>query len=159
MKTSRTKAFTLIELLVVITIIAVLAGLVLAAAGSVQKKGARSRAESEIAALGAALENYKADNGDYPVNTDSYTKPTNNTNLVRALMPSTGKVYYEFKTNSLVNMSGGTNSPWGYTDPWGETYGYYYNGFSPNNGTNNYDLWTRAGDPTGLKTNSWIKNW
>src|SRR3954466_11811924 len=59
-------AFTLIELLVVMVIIIVLAGLILATAGYVQNKGKRSRAEAEIAAMSAALENYKADNGIYP---------------------------------------------------------------------------------------------
>jgi hypothetical protein len=44
----------------------VLTGLVFTAAGYIQKKGARSRAESEMAALGAAVENYKSDNGNYP---------------------------------------------------------------------------------------------
>jgi type II secretory pathway pseudopilin PulG len=59
-------AFTVLELLVVITIIIVLAGLILATVGYVQKKGARSRAEAEIAAMSAACESYKADNGIYP---------------------------------------------------------------------------------------------
>src|SRR5438270_975570 len=59
-------AFTIIELLVVISIIIILAGLILSTVGYVQKKGARSRAEAEIAAISAALENYKADNGIYP---------------------------------------------------------------------------------------------
>jgi prepilin-type N-terminal cleavage/methylation domain-containing protein len=62
----RPGAFTLIELLVVMTIILILAGLILATSGFVQKKGARSRTETEIAALSAALESYKADNGVYP---------------------------------------------------------------------------------------------
>ena len=61
-----TGAFTLIELLVVIAIILVLAGLTLSTIGYVQKKGARARAESEIAAMSAACESYKADNGIYP---------------------------------------------------------------------------------------------
>jgi type II secretory pathway pseudopilin PulG len=59
-------AFTAIELLVVISIIIILAGLILATTGYVEKKGARSRAESEIAAMSAAMESYKADNGIYP---------------------------------------------------------------------------------------------
>src|SRR5256712_4406044 len=59
-------AFTIIELLVVITIIIILAGLILSTVGYVQKKGARSRAETEIAAMSAALESYKTDNGIYP---------------------------------------------------------------------------------------------
>jgi prepilin-type N-terminal cleavage/methylation domain-containing protein len=60
-----TDGFTLIELIVVVAIIIILAGLVLSTVGYVQKKAARSRAETEIAAMSAALESYKADNGAY----------------------------------------------------------------------------------------------
>jgi prepilin-type N-terminal cleavage/methylation domain-containing protein len=59
-------AFTLIELLIVIAVIVVLAGLILTMIGYVQKKEARARAETEIAAISAACESYKADNGIYP---------------------------------------------------------------------------------------------
>src|SRR5947208_11674293 len=65
------RAFTLIELLVVISIIVILAGLILSTVGYVQKKGARSRAEAEIAAFSAGLESYKADNGIYPRDANS----------------------------------------------------------------------------------------
>src|SRR5258705_5205696 len=64
-------AFTLIELIVVVTIITILAGLVLSTAGYARKKGARARAETEIAAMSAACESYKADNAVYPRNSDS----------------------------------------------------------------------------------------
>jgi type II secretion system protein G len=151
MKQHSRSGFTLIELLIVIAIIAILASLVLAAARSVQNKGARSRAEAEISAIAAALESYKADNGDYPTNSDSYTTPANNTNLVTSLMPTNGgKVYYEFKLKSLSNNN--------YLDPFYSVYGYYYSaGTSVNNGTNNYDLWSTVGG--NANTNTWIKNW
>jgi type II secretory pathway pseudopilin PulG len=71
-------AFTLIELLVVIAIIIVLAGLILSTVGYVQKKGARARAETEIAAISAACESYKADNGIYPRDTTNNTTDTLN---------------------------------------------------------------------------------
>src|SRR5882762_5531037 len=64
-------AFTLIELIVVFTIIIILAGLVLSTVGYARKKGARARAETEIAAISAACESYKADNGIYPTSADT----------------------------------------------------------------------------------------
>src|SRR6058998_203518 len=67
----RYNAFTLIELVVVVGLILVLSGLVLSTVGYVRKKGARARAETEIAAMAAACESYKADNGIYP--TDAST--------------------------------------------------------------------------------------
>jgi general secretion pathway protein G len=68
--------FSLIELFVVISIIIVLAGLILSTVGYVQKKGERARAETEIAAMSAACESYKADNGIYP--RDSINNTTDN---------------------------------------------------------------------------------
>jgi prepilin-type N-terminal cleavage/methylation domain-containing protein len=142
-------AFTLVELLIVIAIIAILASLVLAAAGGVQKKGARSRAEGEIAALGAALESFKADNGDYPTNSSTNSSSC----LVTNLMPTNGgKVYYEFKTKWIDSYRN-------YLDPFGYSYNYIYTNGSPNNGTNNYDLWSTAGNLTDTNTQHWIKNW
>src|SRR5205814_2897013 len=76
--------FTLIELLVVMAIIVVLAGLILATSNYVQKKGYRSRAEAEIAAISAALENYKADNGVYP------SDPSSTENLAANTDPGGG---------------------------------------------------------------------
>src|SRR5690349_16747449 len=59
-------AFTLIELVVVVGLILVLTGLVLSTVGYARKKGARARAETEIAAMSAALESYKSDYASYP---------------------------------------------------------------------------------------------
>jgi len=147
-KTRPVGAFTLVELLIVIAIIAILASLVLAASSGVQKKGARSRAEGEIAALGAALESFKADNGDYPSNSVSNSSAS----LVTNLMPTNGgKVYYEFKSKWL----NGNN----YLDPFGYSYNYIYTNGSPNNGTNNYDLWSTAGNSSDTNSSHWIKNW
>ena len=62
----RHNAFTLIELVVVSGLILVLTGLVLSTVGYARKKGARARAETEIAAVSAACESYKSDNAVYP---------------------------------------------------------------------------------------------
>jgi prepilin-type N-terminal cleavage/methylation domain-containing protein len=67
--------FTLIELILVVGIITVLSALVLSTVGYARKKSARARAETEIAAMSAACENYKSDNGIYPTSSD-----TNNLN-------------------------------------------------------------------------------
>ena len=64
-------AFTLIELIVVFGIILVLSGLILSTAGYARKKAARTRAETEIAAMSAAIENYKADKGVYPTDANA----------------------------------------------------------------------------------------
>src|SRR5215470_16223621 len=75
----RYNAFTLIELVLVVGIITVLAGLVLSTVGYARKKAMRARAETEIAAMSAALENYKADNAVYPRDC-STTSQLNSTN-------------------------------------------------------------------------------
>lgn len=142
--------FTLLELLVVIAIIAILAGLILSTAGFIQKEGARARAKAEVAALEAALESYKADNGDYPAMTNNAGSTT--TNLLLVLLPTTAgsKVYFELPNKGMTNSAGYL------TDPFGNTYGYRYPGAATNNGTNFFDLWSTAGT---TNTNAWIKNW
>ena len=148
------RGFTLIELLVVIAIIAILAALVLNTAGFIQKKGARARAEAEIAALSAALESYKADNGDYPSNsaadpdTTGVPNTAGNSLIMTNLSPKVAneKVYFEFSKN----MTNATTI----LDPFGEAYGYRYPG--KKNGSNFFDLWSRGGSSI---TNQWIGNW
>ena len=147
-----TGAFTLIELLVVIGIIIVLAGLILSTMGYVQKKGARSRAETEIAGMSAAIESYKADNGIYPANLDTnalnaqtsgnpcsyqaaslylYEQLSGDTN---ANFQPGAKSYFAFKPNMLGTSTTTTTDACGNTltpttvsyirDPFGNIYGY-----------------------------------
>src|ERR1700752_5049884 len=97
---TKKSAFTIIELLVVISIIIVLAGLIMGTVGYVQKKAARSRAEAEIAAISAACENYKADNGIYP-----------NSANTTALLPSDGNPfdYRNASVDLYVLLTGDVN--------------------------------------------------
>ena len=96
---SRNSAFTIIELLVVIIIILILAGLILSISSYVQNKGARARAETEIAAISAALESYKADNGIYPAN--------NATNALDPTMTDPSSSSYVSASNYLyIQLSG-----------------------------------------------------
>lgn len=178
-------AFTLIELIVVITIIIVLAGLVLATSGYVANKGRRSRAEVEIAAISAALENYKADNGIYPLNSDtSALDPTIDLNPSVSPIPNNytkaslylyeqisgdtdanrvadaARSYFAFKPNQL-SPTNQTQRVISLRDPFGNSYGYSTMKASDptKNGYNpTFDLWSVADDTTGNQ-NKWIKNW
>jgi type II secretory pathway pseudopilin PulG len=171
-------AVTIIEILVVIMVIFILAALVLAASSYVQNKGARARAETEIAAFSAALESYKADNGIYPrdaTNTDSVnpsTSPVPTTAskyLYEQLSGDTNddrtpeaKSYFTFRPNMLVPAPPSTGNVTAIRDPFGNPYGYSTAKASNPSGTigNNptYDLWSTAGDTSG-NTTKWIKNW
>jgi type II secretory pathway pseudopilin PulG len=167
-------AFTIIELLVAIVLIFILAGLILSTVGYVQNNGARSRAETEIAAMSAALENYKSDNGIYPrssetdalsptaINPSTYAAASlrlyeflsGDTNDDRS--PNT-KSYFSFKPNQLspIDQSQKVSA---IRDPFGNPYGYStmkasggVNGYNPT-----YDLWSTA---NASNQTQWIKNW
>jgi type II secretory pathway pseudopilin PulG len=107
-------AFTLIELIVVVTIIIILAGLVLSTVGYVRKKGARARAETEIAAISAACESYKADNAVYvrgpasAVTVGSITIPANVTDTLdaKAYLDPTNATYGQASLYLYTQLSG-----------------------------------------------------
>jgi type II secretory pathway pseudopilin PulG len=177
-------AFTVVELLIVMAIILTLAGLILATSSYVQKKGARSRAEAEIAAMSAALENYKADNGIYPRNSDTdiinakagttpspntpdeYTKSTlyvyqmltgdiDGNRTIDAT--ETSKSYFQFKPNQL-GPTDQSSAVIMIRDPFGNSYGYStaYQA-DPIKGYNpTFDLWSTANESDSSR---WIKNW
>ena len=171
----RKRAFTIIELLVVIAIIIILAGLILSTVGYVQKKGARSRAEAEIAAMSAALESYKADNGIYPSDTtltdvDATASPTPaaaSLYLYEQLSGDTDndripqvKSYFSFKPNQL-NPIDQSKPVQCIRDPFGNCYGYSTAkalgktyGYNPT-----YDLWSVADANPVPNQIQWIKNW
>ena len=173
-------AFTLIELLIVTAIIIVLAGMILATAGYVQKKGYRSRTEAEIAAICAALENYKADNGVYPRDevTDNFSVSTTSVSdydasslkLYEYLSGDTThdriaetKTYFPFKPNQL-SPTDQTQPVSAVRDPFGNPYGYSTAksanpttalvGYNPT-----FDLWSIADGRAGTDQSKWIKNW
>jgi prepilin-type N-terminal cleavage/methylation domain-containing protein len=182
---SARRAFTLIELLVVIAVIIVLAGLVLSTVGYVQKKGARSRAETEIAAMSAACESYKADNGIYPRDntTNQYTDTLDarqnfdatqtvyqnaSLYLYDALFGATSgsrtpnagaRSYFTFKPNQL-SPSDQAQPVAFIRDPFGNSYGYstanQADPITPKGYNPTFDLWSTA---NSTDPNQWIKNW
>jgi general secretion pathway protein G len=179
-------AFTLIELIVVVTVIVILTGLVLSTVGYVQKKAARSRAETEIAAMSAALESYKADNGVYPNNGDTNNLDARTNGDPRSTAYSqaslwlykqlsgdtsggrspTGKSYMDFKPKMLL-PAGGAGIVTAIADPFANSYGYSTAQAANPGGAAGYnptfDLWSTAGlttsPPSAADQNQWIKNW
>ena len=105
--------FTLVELLIVMAILAILGGLVTAAAQTARKRGAVTKAKAAIAAIETALQMYQLDIGGYP--------PSGNKSLVEALTTGSGSSdwhgpYMEFKQEELTNGE--------FMDPWGRAYLY-----------------------------------
>jgi type II secretory pathway pseudopilin PulG len=175
-------AFTLIELIVVTAVIIILTGLVLSTVGYVQKKGARARAETEIAAMSAACESYKADNGIYPRNnttTDTLDARQNfdatqtvyqnaSLYLYNALFGATSgsrtpnagaRNYFTFNPNQL-SPSDQTQPVAFIRDPFGNSYGYstanQADPVTPKGYNPTFDLWSTA---NSTDPNQWIKNW
>ena len=172
------------ELLVVIAIIISLAAMILGTVGYVQKKGARSRAESEIAAISAALESYKVDNGAYPTDagaTESVDPTASPVPTAASLFlyksltgddqanlqpPAGVKSYFTFKPQMLSGAktpNGTLTSVTFIRDPFGNAYGYSTMkarggnaGFNPT-----FDLWSTAGTGSASAADQaqWIKNW
>jgi type II secretory pathway pseudopilin PulG len=182
-------AFTLIELILVVGIIMVLAGLVLTTVGYARKKGARARAETEIAAMSAACENYKADNAVYPRDnpTPGYTDaldarqngdPTQSiytnaslylftqlSGLNQNQTPITGaRSYFSFKPQMLsIDTNGNVIA---IKDPVGNSYGYSTIQAATADTTKGYnptfDLWSTAGlttNPPGTPPDTITPQW
>ena len=101
--------------------------------GYVNKKGAESRAQAEVAALSAAIESFKLGEGFYPTNAAALY-----TNLCPAV--DGRKVYFEPAPSMVTNNK--------FIDPWGSDYVY-------SNYTSYFELWSTAG---GANSNNWIRN-
>ena len=180
------EAFTIIELLIVMAIIIVLAGLIVATSGYVQNKGKRSRAEAEIAAMSAALESYKADNGVYPTDATTQIDPSNATeancnNASRFLygelsgdrdwdgsVAAGDKSYMAFKPATLQRPDmraeiSATNKVSALRDPFGHSYGYSTLKATTPTAAGGYnptfDLWSVADGAFAGDQSKWIKNW
>jgi general secretion pathway protein G len=118
-------AFTLLELLSVITIIAVLAGIILGAARRAAESGKIARTKTELAVLGAALENYRRIQGDYPRTEDEVQ-------LLRALLGRRGPAAdTAIAGRALLEAARFTIAGDVLVDPWGQAYVYAYKSTAP----------------------------
>jgi type II secretory pathway pseudopilin PulG len=141
----------MVELLVIMAIIGILTAITLQAVSGLMAAASRSRAKAEIKGMELSLENYKTDNGAYPIcasmATTDYTKYdgsgtstnyiygaqilyqsiTGKTNYLDPPLPGT-KSYGSFKVGQLGNASSvagnsGPNVTY-VQDPWTYAYGY-----------------------------------
>ena len=147
--------FTLMELLVVISIIVILSGLTVGGFAFVNQRQAKSQAKIQIGLLQLALEDYKSDNGEYPIGRSS-TGTGQTGNIYEALFPSNSneKVYLAEldPKNDSQGWLGGQTSGTQLTiyDPWGTE--YYYRCNDPARPTRSYsanpdfDLWSAGPD-------------
>jgi general secretion pathway protein G len=134
--------FTLIELLVVIIVLGLLAALVGPRILGRVSEAKSATAKTQIEMLGAALDNYKLDNGSYPTSDQGLAaldaKPT------RDPIPLDWRGPY--LKRSVPN------------DPWGRAYLYKAPGEHNKSG---YDLWTlgRDGKEGGTDEDADVTNW
>gem|GEM_PF-6830758 len=134
----RLASFTLIELMIVVAVIGLIAGIVLAAAGGVQKKAARDQTTAEIKTLCTALERYRADNGSYPSTSGQASRTAVYSSLTN---------YMAFQTNRISGS--GTSAQ--YLDPYGQPYWYQSpstrtTGSLMSGGQDSFDVWSVGAD-------------
>jgi len=129
-------AFTLIELMVVSAVIAIVAGITLAALSGVNAKAARDRARAEVSAIANALEGYRSQNGDYPASLPGDKVPAE---AIRVFLAGSGSIVQDGELK----------------DPYGNP--YVYKVISPVRNPASFDLYSLGQDANN--TNAWIGNW
>lgn len=144
------RAFTILELLGVIVIIGILVGVVMGMSRFAILKSATSRTRTEIAALEAALEAYRADTGQYPAGDGS----SNSSAVVHQALTGGSRVYHRFQPDQLRVAGMTTNI----VDPFGVVYRYRTGG----NNASGFDLWSFGPDgksSTAAEQSDDITNW
>jgi prepilin-type N-terminal cleavage/methylation domain-containing protein len=134
--------FTLLELLATVALIATIAGLFIAGMGYVNKKSALSKAQTEVAVLAAAIDNFKLEHGVYPADTNLFAELAGVTNGdARATINTNGKVYVEPSKSMVKDLRTGP-----FMDPWGNEYFYQTNEKTKEfRNVGFFDLWSTAG--------------
>ncbi len=120
-------------------IIAVLAGLTLAAMGGLNQRAARDRAKGEIAAIVNAIQSYHSQRGAYPANMGTNIVYTNISGFLGSA---------RFETNSSGRI----------VDPYGNPYLYRTNGADLRN-LASFDVYSTGAESAANATNDDIGNW
>lgn len=137
---SRVSAFTLIEILVTVTIIAIIAGITLAAMGGVNQKATIDKTRAEIAAIANALEQYKSINDTYP--------PAGGSGTVPFATSGNATIAPFYQANKIQ-----TNSSGQLIDSFGNAFLYQVPGTK---NPASFDIWSKGRDSA---SNDDIGNW
>ncbi len=168
------RGFTMVELMITISIIAILAGLLFAVAGTVTKRQKKEATKMLLSKVEAALHMYKNEQGSYP----SYVSTS--TNNLWASLGSSGGGYLTNNDLSTTKNLNGNNICDEYTEASGQAYGtplIYLTGFTsvaskvgdiPSSSSQAYfgrkdefELWSAGPDgdfSTGARTSSSSSN-
>ncbi|HMO52391.1 MAG TPA: prepilin-type N-terminal cleavage/methylation domain-containing protein [Kiritimatiellia bacterium] len=129
---SKFQGFTLIELLVVIAIIAILGGLLLPAVSKVRQKGYETKARTEVKALEAALKQFLAEYGRFPLDNSqpdrTYGIPNSgNADLMRVLRanpsgPNAGHALNPRRISFIEINDDSVDGTGNFIDPWNNQY-------------------------------------
>ncbi|HUF64071.1 MAG TPA: type II secretion system protein GspG [Verrucomicrobiales bacterium] len=178
--------FTLIELMTVVTIIAVLAGIMLAVISAATNSARRKQARIEIEAMTLALDRYKVEFGEYPAVAGGSGNPETMAKCLYQALSGDGSDMIDgvtdgasstgeagSATGGLVfldtaiydrdkvrrNNRGFVHGNYYLQDPFGQPYHYKRAGEGVDTQNPTYDLWSLGTDKTGDNPESWITNW
>jgi general secretion pathway protein G len=179
-------AFTLVELMAVITIIVILAALVVSGMGFAFERQAKEKAKIQMALISKSLEEYKLDNGRYPLTPNTATGGGQSDVLFKALyfdgsapvvagataVSDPPKIYLPELNPSTTKQgwtSGVASERTKIKDPWGNEYRYRtavsVSGKNDDTQNPDFDLWstgkdgkTEPGSPKDPKNNDDLKS-
>lgn len=125
------RGFTLVELMVVVLIILAVTAFIIRAAKVGGDKAKIARCKSELAEIQMALDQYRADWGDYPStvrpgwSTGNPLPPVLGQALVAGAAGTGGKIYLRWPPGK-IGAAGRAEMPYQLLDPWGNPYHYKY---------------------------------
>ena len=121
------RAFTLIELLIVVAIIAILAAIAVPNFLEAHVRSKVSRAQADMRSIATALEAYRLDNNDYPLDNNWYSPIWGRPNLPASGWSGvTPELYLYTLTTPVAYMTSGPSSPFPNSTDTDQRRAFYY---------------------------------